>query len=138
LVPRPTHWGRGLDPGLLGTGLALGHMRWNLVLDGGQSVADRFLACYQALTGTSLDDEPYWDLGSLFNLLLDIDPDHPGDIDADDHHRLTTYVKKVLAVATRVTCGTPAASSVFVHSRMRRREQVFMRNFRGIRDEPAE
>jgi hypothetical protein len=25
-------------------------MRWNLVLDGGQPIADRLLACYQALT----------------------------------------------------------------------------------------
>jgi hypothetical protein len=41
-----------------------------------QSVA-RFLACYQALTGTSLDDEPYWDLVSLLDVLLDIDPGHP-------------------------------------------------------------
>ena len=99
MVPRPTHWCRGLDPGLLGTTrLDLGHMRWNLVLDGGQPIADRFLACYQALTGTSLDDQPYWDLVSLFDLLLDLDPDHPGDIDTDDHRRLTTYVKKVLAV----------------------------------------
>jgi hypothetical protein len=40
-------------------------MRWNLILDGGQPIADRFLACYQALTGTSLDDQPYWDLVSL-------------------------------------------------------------------------
>jgi hypothetical protein len=74
---------------------------------------------------------------SLFNVLLDIDPDHPGDIGADDHHRLTTYVKKVLAVATRVTCCRLAALSVFVYSRTRRREQVFMRMFRGIRNEAA-
>jgi phosphotransferase family enzyme len=79
-------------------GLDLGHMPWNLVLDGGQPIADRFLACYQAITGTSLDDQPYWDLVSLFDLLLDGDPDHPGDIDADDQRRLTTYAKKVLCV----------------------------------------
>jgi hypothetical protein len=52
----------------------------------------------QALTGTSVDDQPYWDLVSLFDLLLDIDPDHPGDIDADDQRHLRPYVKKVLAV----------------------------------------
>jgi hypothetical protein len=39
----------------------------------------------------------------------------PGDIDADDHHRLTTYVKKVLAVRhagclVRV-CPQPSASA---------------------------
>ena len=73
-------------------------MRWNLILDCGQLIADQFLACYQAVTGISLDDQPYWDLVSLFDLLLDRDSDHPGDIDADDHRRLTTYVKNVLAV----------------------------------------
>ena len=40
--------------------LDLGNMRWNLALDGGQPIADRFLARYQALTGTSLDDKPYY------------------------------------------------------------------------------
>jgi hypothetical protein len=114
LVPRPTHRSRGLDPGLLGTsGLDLGHMRWNLVLDGGQPIADRFLACHQALTGTSLDDQPYWDLVSLFDLLLDIDQDRPSDIDADDQRQLTTYVKKVLAVDRQPTAAdlVPAAAA---------------------------
>jgi aminoglycoside phosphotransferase (APT) family kinase protein len=104
--PENTLWSRGRLTGVVDwtqaswgpPGLDLGHMRWNLVLDGGQPIADRFLACYQALTGTSLDDQPYWDLVSLFDLLLDIDQDHPGDIDADDQRHLTTYVKKVLAV----------------------------------------
>ena len=95
----PTLRSRGLDPGLMGTPwLDLGHIRWNLVLDAGQPIADRFLACYQALTGISLDDQPYWDLISLFDLVLDRDPDHPGDIHADDQRDLTAYVKKVLAV----------------------------------------
>jgi aminoglycoside phosphotransferase (APT) family kinase protein len=96
--PENTLWSRGRLTGVVDwtqaswgpPGLDLGHMRWNLVLDGGQPIADRFLACYQALTGTSLDDQPYWDLVSLFDLLP--------DIDADDQRHLTTYVKKVLAV----------------------------------------
>jgi hypothetical protein len=51
LVPRPTHRNRGLDPGLLGTTRTRPRpMRWNLVLDGGQPIADRLLACYEALT----------------------------------------------------------------------------------------
>jgi aminoglycoside phosphotransferase (APT) family kinase protein len=104
--PENTLWSRGRLTGVVDwtqaswgpPGLDLGHMRWNLLLDGGQPIADRFLACYQALTGTSLDAQPYWDLVSLFDLLLDRDPDHPGDIDADDQRHLTTYVKKVLSV----------------------------------------
>jgi aminoglycoside phosphotransferase (APT) family kinase protein len=103
--PENTLWSRGRLTGVVDwtqaswgpPGLDLGHMRWNLVLDGGQQIADRFLACYQALTGTSLDDQPYWDLVNLFDLLLDRDPDHPGDIDANDQRHLTTYVKNVLA-----------------------------------------
>jgi aminoglycoside phosphotransferase (APT) family kinase protein len=77
--PENTLWSRGRLTGVVDwtqaswgpPGLDLGHMRWNLVLDGGQPIADRFLACYQALTGTSLNDQPYWDLVSLFDLLLD-------------------------------------------------------------------
>jgi hypothetical protein len=38
--------------------LDLGHMRWNLVADYGQGVADRFLACYRAATGAAPGDQP--------------------------------------------------------------------------------
>ena len=77
-------------------GLDLGHMRWNLVLDCGRGVADRFLACYQAATGHALADQPYWDLVSLFDLLLDADPDDPGDIDSNDLRRLEAYAASAL------------------------------------------
>ena len=40
-------------------------MRWNLVADHGQQVADQFLDCYRAATGNTCDDQPYWDLVSL-------------------------------------------------------------------------
>ena len=39
-------------------GLDVGHMRWNLVADNGQDVANRFLACYQAATGAAVGDQP--------------------------------------------------------------------------------
>lgn len=42
--------------------LDLGHLRWNLVVDHGERVADEVLACYRTATGRPLDDQPYWDL----------------------------------------------------------------------------
>ena len=74
--------------------LDLGHMRWNLVADHGQRVADRFLASYRATTGTAGDDQPYWDLVSLLDLLLD--GDDPGDIRHDDLRRFEDYAATAL------------------------------------------
>lgn len=75
--------------------LDLGHMRWNLVADHGQAVADRFLGCYRAATGTALDDQPYWDLVSLLDLLLD--GDDSGDIEPDGLRRFEDYAMTVLS-----------------------------------------
>lgn len=76
--------------------LDLGHLRWNLVLDHGLAVADELLRCYDALTGSAAD-QPYWDLVAVFDLLLAGDPADPGDLDADDQHRLTSYVEELTA-----------------------------------------
>lgn len=73
--------------------LDLGHMRWNLVADHGQAAADRFLACYRATSGTACDDQAYWDLVSLLDLLLD----DPGDIEPDDLRRFEDYAASVLS-----------------------------------------
>lgn len=75
--------------------LDLGHMRWNLVADHGQPAADRFLACYRATIGTAFDDQPYWDLVSLLDLLLD--GDEPGDIEPDDLQRFEDYAASALS-----------------------------------------
>ena len=75
--------------------LDLGHMRWNLVADHGQRVADRFLDCYRATTGSVLDDQAYWDLLSLLDLLLD--GDDPGDIQPADLRRFEDYAESLLA-----------------------------------------
>jgi aminoglycoside phosphotransferase (APT) family kinase protein len=71
--------------------LDLGHMRWNLVVDHGQPVADEFLACYRATTGSPLNDQPYWDIVSLLDLLLD--GDGPGDLGPDALRRLEAYAQ---------------------------------------------
>ncbi len=78
--------------------LDLGHMRWNLVVDHGQPVPDEFLACYRATTGSPLNDQPYWDIVSLLDLLLD--GDGPGDIGPDDLRRLEAYAQTLLTDST--------------------------------------
>lgn len=101
--PENTLWSRGLLTGVVDwtqaswgpPGLDLGHMRWNLVADHGQSVADQFLACYEATVGIALHDQPYWDLVSLLDLLLD--GDDPGDIEPLHLQRLEAYAATVLA-----------------------------------------
>jgi aminoglycoside phosphotransferase (APT) family kinase protein len=79
-------------------GLDLGHMRWNLLADHGQHVADQFLARYRATTGNACPDQPYWDLVSLLDLLLD--GDDPGDIEPSDLKRFEEYAKTALAART--------------------------------------
>lgn len=74
--------------------LDLGHMRWNLVLDHGQRAADRFLADYRAVTGGALEHQPYWDLVTLLDLLLD--GNDPGDIDQSDLQILDRYATTLL------------------------------------------
>jgi aminoglycoside phosphotransferase (APT) family kinase protein len=76
--------------------LDVAHMRWNLAADHGQQVADRFLACYRAATGRALANQPYWDLVSLFDLLLDGDPDDPGDIEPQDQRIFEAYAEAAL------------------------------------------
>jgi aminoglycoside phosphotransferase (APT) family kinase protein len=103
--PQNTLWARGRLSGVVDwtqashgpRELDLAHMRWNLVADYGQQAADHFLACYHAITGTPLHDQPYWDLVALLDLLLDIgDSTGPGDIDADDLRRFENYAKTAL------------------------------------------
>lgn len=104
--PENTLWSRGHLSGVVDwtqaswgpPGLDLGHMRWNLVADHGQQVADQFLDCYRAATGNTCDDQPYWDLVSLPDLLLD--GDDLGDIEPGDLRRFENYAKTQLTTPT--------------------------------------
>jgi aminoglycoside phosphotransferase (APT) family kinase protein len=101
--PENTLWSRSRLTGVVDwtqaswgpPGLDLGHMRWNLVADYGQQVADRFLERYRAATGNARHDQYYWDLVSLFDLLLDVDD--PGDITPADLRRFEEYARTLLA-----------------------------------------
>jgi aminoglycoside phosphotransferase (APT) family kinase protein len=104
--PENTLWSRGRLTGVVDwtqaswgpPALDLAHMRWNLVADYGQQVADRFLAYYRATTGQALNDQPYWDLVSLLDLLLDgNNPDDPGDIKPNDLRGFEEYAKTALS-----------------------------------------
>jgi len=67
--------------------LDVAHMRWNLAVDYGPAVADRFLACYRAATGLGLEHQAHWDLVSLLDLLLDIgEPAEPADLRAFERY----------------------------------------------------
>jgi aminoglycoside phosphotransferase (APT) family kinase protein len=95
--PENTLWSRGRLTGVVdwtqaSSGppqLDLAHMRWNLAADHGQQLADRFLACYRSMTGAELPGQPYWDLVSLMDLLLDIDD--AGDFGPGELARLEDY-----------------------------------------------
>jgi aminoglycoside phosphotransferase (APT) family kinase protein len=103
--PENTLWSRGRLTGVVDwtqaswgpTELDVAHMRWNLAADHGQEVADHFLACYRATTGRALEHQPYWDLISLLDLLLDGDPDDPGDLQPDDQRMFEAYAEAALS-----------------------------------------
>ena len=87
--------------------LDLGHMRWNLVADHGQVVADRFLACYRVAAGATSGDQPFWDLVALLDLLLD--GGGPGDIQPD-RHALVRGLRQNRAPALEVIVSSETAS----------------------------
>jgi thiamine kinase-like enzyme len=103
--PENTLWSRGRLTGVVDwtqaswgpPELDVAHMRWNLAADHGQQVADQFLACYREITGRALEHQPYWDLVSLLDLLLDGDPDDPGDIGPDDQRMFEAYAEEALS-----------------------------------------
>jgi len=103
--PQNTLWSRGRLTGVVDwtqaswgpPQLDVAHMRWNLAADHGQELADEFLACYRAVTGRALDQQPYWDLVSLLDLLLDGDPDDPGDLEPADQRCFEAYAEAALS-----------------------------------------
>ena len=105
--PGNTLWSRGRLTGVVDwtqaswgpPELDLGHMRWNLVADHGQRAADQFLACYRATAGKTLADQPYWDLVSLLDLLLDIGD--PGGLGPGGLRRLEDYATTALSALNR-------------------------------------
>ena len=71
-----------------------GHMRWNLALTYGVDAADEFLRLHRPLASEAFDDQPYWDLVTILDLVYEIDA---GDWPRFDLERLERYVEGVLA-----------------------------------------
>ncbi len=72
----------------------LGHMRWNLAVEHGPEVADRFLEIYRALGGEVLGDLGYWDLITVVDLFADGETGSP--LPKGDLMRLERHVVSVL------------------------------------------
>ena len=44
-------------------------MRWNLAVDYGLDAADEFLRIYRSLAASRGDDQPYWDVVTLLDVV---------------------------------------------------------------------
>jgi hypothetical protein len=49
----------------------LGHMRWNLVVEYRETVADQYLTSYLELADGDVPTDPYWDLRTVVDLMPD-------------------------------------------------------------------
>ncbi len=99
--PENSLWSRGRLTGIVDWTQAsigapevdVGHMRWNLVATYGQAPAERFLDLYESVVGRRLSDQPFWDLVTVLDLVLDVaDP-----IPAVELERLETHAAASLA-----------------------------------------
>jgi hypothetical protein len=70
------------------------HMRWNLAVTYGLDAADEFLRRHLSLSSQASDDQPYWDLVTVLDSLVDLEPCEWSRFDMD---RLERYVESVLA-----------------------------------------
>jgi hypothetical protein len=69
-------------------------MRWNLALTYGLDAADAFLSHHRSLIAKAFDDQHYWDLVTVLDLVPELDPRDWSRFDLD---RLERYVQSVLA-----------------------------------------
>lgn len=99
--PENTLWSRGRLTGVVDwtsgswgpAAVDIAHLRWNLALSYGLDTADEFLRRHRSLAGESLDDQHYWDLVTVLDLVPELDPTAWA---AFDLARLERYVESVL------------------------------------------
>lgn len=99
--PENSLWSRGRLTGIVDWTQAsigspevdVGHMRWNLVASYGQAVADRFQELYENKAGQTLTEQPWWDLITLLDLVLDV----AGPLPSAELARLEAYAAATLA-----------------------------------------
>ena len=106
--PGNTLWGDGRLTGVVdwtqgswgSPAVDTAHMRWNLAVAYGLEAAERFLEYHRGLSPDTENDQHYWDLITVLDVLLDLDPsDLPPSWDLA---RLERYVKTVLE---RIPCS---------------------------------
>ncbi len=68
-------------------------MRWNLAVRYGLGAAEGFLAQYRRLAQTRGDDQTYWDIVTVLDLLPDLQPEDQG---SGVGGRLEEYLRSVL------------------------------------------
>lgn len=100
--PENTLWSRGRLTGVVDwtsgswgpRAVDTGHMRWNLALTYGLDAADEFLRLHRSLAAEAFDDQFYWDLVTVLDLVYEIGA---GDWPRFDLERLERYIEGVLA-----------------------------------------
>ncbi|HEV2724535.1 MAG TPA: aminoglycoside phosphotransferase family protein [Thermoleophilaceae bacterium] len=70
------------------------HMRWNLALTYGLDAADEFLCLHRSLTSQVFEDQHYWDVITLLDLVAELDPEEWSRFELA---RLEHYLESVLA-----------------------------------------
>ncbi len=99
--PGNTLWLRGRLTGIVdwtraswgSPSVDLGHMRWNLAVEHGPEVADRFLEIYRDLGGEVSGSLWYWDLVTVMDLFADAEAGSPlpkGDLMRLERHVVST------------------------------------------------
>ncbi len=69
-------------------------MRWNLAVAYGLDAAERFLEYYRDLSSETENDQRYWDLVTVLDVLCELDPDDlpPGWALARFEHYVATVL----------------------------------------------
>jgi aminoglycoside phosphotransferase (APT) family kinase protein len=104
--PENTLWSRGRLCGIVdwtsgswgSAAVDTAHMRWNLALTYGLDAADEFLRHHRSATSGALEDQHYWDLVTVLDLIPEIDPREWSGFDLA---RLDRYVERVVSEAVR-------------------------------------
>jgi aminoglycoside phosphotransferase (APT) family kinase protein len=99
--PENTLWSRGRLSGVIDwTSASWGpaavdtaHMRWNLALTYGVDAADEFLRRQRSLAADGFDDQRYWDVVTVLDVVPEI---KPGEWSAFDLARLERYLETVI------------------------------------------
>jgi aminoglycoside phosphotransferase (APT) family kinase protein len=100
--PENTLWSRGRLTGVVDwtsgswgpAAVDTAHMRWNLAVTYGLDAADRFWEHHKSIGSEISEDQSYWDLVTVLDLVVDPDPGGWSEFDLE---RLERYVESVVA-----------------------------------------